>query len=595
MTSSICHHFLAARSRPSQQAAFKFKRQSLWNSLTWTEAFSQSSQLALALQSLGLSWGDRVAILSATRYEWGLFDMATMGCGAVTVPIYQSTLPEELAYILNNCQAKILVLEDLSQWEKWQKVQSTVPSVEQVILLEGEVKSSAKKWIGYSRLLQEGQELESRAPEEFAKSIQKIKPSDLATIIYTSGTTGQPKGVVLTHTQIMSEVTEAFSAMGVGPEDSSLIFLPLAHVLGRVEFWGSIYWGYSLAFAQSIEGLRQNLQEIQPSIMVAVPRIFEKFHASILSELENRPFWQKTVFDWALSAGGALSQKQMAREALGPIELGAGLLAQNWLLQSVAKAFGGRLRFAVCGGAPLNPTLAEFFHSAGLLILEGYGLTETTAAVTVNTPFAYRFGTVGKPIGDVEIQLAEDGEILIRSQKVMKEYYADPEATAQALTQDGFLATGDVGELSPEGFLRITDRKKDLIKTSGGKYVAPQKLENLLKLHPMVGHVHIHGDQRKYVVALITLNEAMAAAFARQEKISFQNFEALSQHPKIHDLIVQAVNKANEKLADHESIKNFAILPHDFSIERGELTPSLKVKRKICDERYQDILNRLYA
>ncbi len=594
MNTTICHHLIEAQSRNFKQSALKFKHRGVWNSLNWTEYFAQVQALAAALSQKGLKAGDRLAIMSCSRYEWTLFDMATMSLGAITVPIYESTTPQDLSYILDDCKPKVLVLEDRRQLDKWLGLNSKAEFVEHIILFEcGTTDNFPQKAVGLQTLLKEDPKGEDKN-FNLKAHIDGLQTHVTATIIYTSGTTGSPKGVVLTHAQIMSEVSDAFASMGVDEKDVSLTFLPLAHVLGRVEHWGSIYWGYTLAFAESIERLRANLNEIKPTILVAVPRIFEKIHSTVSAQIQNRPPWEKHLFQQALKLGKSSSRYKMERTPLPLYQLPLQLAAEKWILKSVAEAFGGRLRFAVCGGAPLNPALAEFFHACGVLILEGYGLTETTAAITVNTPFAYRFGTVGKAIGDVEIRIAEDGEILVRSQKVMTEYYGLPEATSQVIDSEGFLATGDVGELSPDGFLRITDRKKDLIKTSGGKYVAPQKLEGLLKLNPLIGNVLIHGDKRKFVIALITLNEPTAAAFAREQNISFQNFEALSQHPKIHEQIAAAVDRANSQLASYESIKKFAVLPHDFSIERGELTPSLKVKRSVCDERYKDIIDGLY-
>ena len=332
---------------------------------------------------------------------------------------------------------------------------------------------------------------------------------------------------------------------------------------------------------------------MKPSLIVAVPRVFEKIYNGILAQAEISPI-KSRVFHWALGVGREISRHKVEKQPV-PIELALKYqLARKLVFNTIAEKLGGNLRFAVCGGAPLSQPIAEFFHAAGLLILEGYGLTETTAAITVNTPFDYRFGTVGKAIGDVKLKLAEDGEILVQSKKVMRGYWNDTESTARAL-QDGWFHTGDIGEISAEGYLRITDRKKDLIKTAGGKYVAPQKLEGLLKANRFISQVHIHGDQRKYVVALLTLNMDAVQKFAEENGVNSKDPESLVENAKVKDLIRRGVAEVNAQLASYESIKNFAILPREFTIEAGELTPSLKVKRKVVDVKYRDLIDKLYT
>jgi long-chain acyl-CoA synthetase len=326
--------------------------------------------------------------------------------------------------------------------------------------------------------------------------------------------------------------------------------------------------------------------------MVAVPRIFEKIYAGILAQLETTPV-KKKMFNMAMRIGRKISQKKMNREPVSPTLAAEYIVANKLVFSKIKEAFGGRLRFAVSGGAPLAQEIAEFMHAAGILILEGYGLTETTAAVTVNTPFHYRFGTVGRPIGEVQIKIAEDGEILVKSDKVMKEYYNNPEATRASL-HDGWFATGDIGEILPTGELKITDRKRDLIKTAGGKYVAPQKLENLLKAYPIISNVLIHGDQKKYVVALVTLDPAALIQFAGEYDISYSDIAALTQNPKVNEHIRKIMADVNTQLSSYETIKSFKILPHEFTIEAGELTPSLKVKRKFLDNKFKDLINSMY-
>lgn len=572
----ITHHLIDGRQRPSHWVAVRFKRHKTWLDLSWNDYFRSCEAAALGLAAIGVVKGDRVAIVSNTRWEWGVLDFAILGLGAVTVPVYQSNRGEEIEFIIQNSEPRVIVLEDAGQLKKWEQIAKRCKSVEHVICIQplSEPSSAVLSW---DDLLERGVSGYAEDPDYFIERVQENSLEDLATIVYTSGTTGEPKGAMLTHQQILSEVEDLVKAYPISPMDSTLCFLPFAHVLGRAELWLHTYLGFTLNYAESIDKLKSNLSEVKPTVIIGVPRIFEKIYSGLLAQIEGHPF-RKRLFELLSGA------EDFARSTLA-----------DWFIYSkLREGLGGRLRFVVSGGAALDPKLARFFRRAGLLILEGYGLTETTAAIAVNTPEAFEFGTVGKPLPDVEIKLAEDGEILVKSRKVMMGYYKDEEATAQVI-KDGYFYTGDVGQFTDEGFLRITDRKKDLIKTAGGKYVAPQKLEGLLKNSPLISHVLIHGDRRKYVVALLTLNEPYVKKFARDNGWTYRDFKALSQMPEIRENIRKAIAQANTHLASYETIKNFAILPDDFSIERGELTPSLKVKRKVCDEKFKEVIDQLYS
>jgi len=515
--------------------------------------------------------------------------MSIMGVNAITVPIYPSQRSEEILQILRDCEPKVLILEDQSQWDKWQQISGHCPFVSSVVMICPKAKGD---FVSLTELASKGSNYSVNHPGFFEHCISRQTLNDTATIIYTSGTTGVPKGVVITHLQVMSEVNDVLSVIPVNEQDSSLTFLPYAHVLGRLELWASVVAGYTLNFAENIDRLRTNMLEVKPTFLIAVPRIFEKIYGAILTHAESNPI-SSWVFSWGMSVGRSVSGRRLDKEALSPWLATQFGVAQKTLFSSIKNKLGGRLRFAISGGAPLSREIAEFFHAANILILEGYGLTESTGAIVANSPLDYRFGTVGKPIGDVEIKFASDGEILVKSDKIMKEYYNRPEETAQVM-RDGYFATGDIGEIDSDGFLKITDRKKDLIKTAGGKYIAPQKLEALLKQNSYVGNVLIYGDAEKYIVALITLNQEPLIEFARAQGISYQDFGSLTQHPQVKGLIRGLIADVNNKLSSYETIKNFAILPHDFTIAAGELTPSLKVKRKFCSEKYKQELSSLY-
>jgi long-chain acyl-CoA synthetase len=590
MSHTVCHKFLETVGKYSNRLALMHKQGSRWNELDWSAYGSLVKTAAAGLQTLGVRKGDRIAIVSNTRLEWAATDLAILGLGAITVPIYQNSTPEDLVYILENSRAKILICESTRSYRKLQPLLKTLSGIEKVVVFESD---GADDIVAFDEIQASGAIALKQSPTLYELALREVSLTDVATIIYTSGTTGRPKGVVITHAQALSEVADAFPLLGVTVRDRSLCFLPYAHILGRIEIWGHVYTGYTMAFAEGIDRLKDNLVEVKPTLMVAVPRVFEKIYNGILAQAEASPLKSK-VFHWALDVGREMSRYKVEKQPV-PVDLALRYrLAKKLVFDSIQEKLGGRLRFAISGGAPLSRSIAEFFHAAGLLILEGYGLTETTAAVAVNTPFDYRFGTVGKAVGDVKFKIADDGEILVHSKKVMKEYLDDPEATAIAIT-DGWYHTGDIGELSPEGYLRITDRKKDLIKTAGGKYVAPQKLEGLLKASRFISQIHIHGDQKKYVVALLTLNMDTVRQWAEENGIETKSREDLVAHPRVRDLIKTAVAEANSHLASFETIKNFAILPREFTVESGELTPSLKVKRKVVDEKYKDLIDSLYG
>ncbi len=608
MAESICEKFLDTVRKQHEKTAIMYKRGGNWNELTWTGYGDLVKTIAAGLQVLGVRKGDRVAICSNTRYEWAATDLAILGLGAITVPIYQSSSPSDLNFILSNSEARILICETTAMALKFLRKSSGVEmrSVESIIVFESAPQfqsnstdtnpaelPSTERLISFDDLKRKGEVALRKSPTLYELAAREAAIDDPATIVYTSGTTGQPRGVLHSHAQILSEVGDAFPLMGATPKDRTLTFLPFAHVLGRIEIWGHALIGYTMAFATSVEKIREDLIEIKPTIIIAVPRIFEKIYAAVIAQAEISPI-KNRVFKWAFEVGREISRRKVEKQTI-PFDLAVKYqLARQLVFSSISEKMGGNLRFAVCGGAPLSQSIAEFFHAAGLLILEGYGLTETLACITVNTPFEYRFGTVGKAIGDVRLKFADDGEILVQSKKVMKSYYKDPETTA-AVLKDGWFHTGDIGALSADGFLKITDRKKELIKTAGGKYVAPQKLESLLKANSLISQVLIVGDQRKFISALLTLNQHDVENYACQNNITFKDYPALVENAKIKDLIRRVVADANSQLASFESIKQFQILPHDFTVESGELTPSLKVKRKVVEVNYREMIERLYG
>lgn len=589
---TLCDYIAKMGLRKTEQPAYVFKQKGIWKKNSWQDYHEQVTSLASHFLEMGLAPTEKVALMSSTRWEWSVTDLAVMSLQAALVPIYQTVTTEDLEYILNNSRSRFLIIENRSMIKTFLSIKHKCPFVEKVFVFD-QIREEDAEFISWHEFLRRGKPLKTKWQEKISSLLESSRPDQMATLIYTSGTTGSPKGVLLTHNQVMSEVAEAFPYAGVHSNDISLSFLPYAHVLGRIEHWGHLYIGFTLAFAESIERVRANLLEIQPTIMVAVPRIFEKIYAGILTQVEANPIKRRAFYE-ALKIGLQVSDYKTRKESL-PLALQLKYFAaQKLILNQVKQAFGGRLRFAISGGAPLSMDISRFFHACDILVLEGYGLTETTAAITVNTPYDFEFGTVGKPIGEVEIKIAEDGEILVRSKKVMHEYFEDPEGTKQVLI-DGWFHTGDIGEINSAGFVKITDRKKDLIKTAGGKYVAPQKLEALLKLSPLISQTLIHGDNKKYIVALITLDAINLQKIAHDLKINFSEPTELTQNNQILEVVRQTVADANSKLASYETIKRFAVLPTEFTVESGELTASLKVKRKFVDQKYITQIEKLYS
>ncbi|MGE5276183.1 MAG: AMP-dependent synthetase/ligase [Acidobacteriota bacterium] len=585
---------LARAAATPEGRAFLHPERDGWQTLTWRRVAEEARAVACGLLSLGLGREERCAIFSSTRIEWILADLAILCAGGATTTIYPTSTSDDCVYILKDCEAAFVFVEDPTLLSKIAGRREDLPDVRKVILFDGEPESNG--WtITLGDLREMGRRYDATYPEAFDAAVGSVGPESLATLIYTSGTTGQPKGVELTQDCWVYEA-EAIDALRLlTPDDLQYFWLPLAHVFGKVLEVAQIRIGFPTAVDGRVEKIVENLEAVRPTFLCAVPRIFEKVHHRILGQVRAARGAKHRLFLWALGVGRKVSQlRQEGREPTG-------LLAVKWaaadalVARKIRGIFGDRLRFVISGSAPLSPELAQFFHAFGVLILEGYGLTESSAATFVNVPDACRFGTVGLALPGTEVRIAKDGEILLRGRGVMRRYHNKPDATAEAIDSDGWLHTGDIGELDGRGFLKITDRKKDLIKTSGGKYVAPQALENRLAVHcRYVGQVLVYGNNRSFCAALITLNEAEIRAWAREAGLGEKSLSELANEPRVHALIQGAVHELNAALPRHEAIKKFALLPSEFSIESGELTPSLKVKRRLVEQRYADLLASFY-
>lgn len=571
---------------------FRYKEEGRWLTLNWEEVYKKVLDLAGGLKRLGIKKGDRVCIFSHSRYEWTVADLAILSNGAITVPIYESSTSDQATYILKNCGARLVFVEDINQLNKILGVRSSLTDLRQIILFEApphKVSEDGVYHVDEVSLLGAGSE-----NLLFDRMSSEIKADSDATYVYTSGTTGPPKGAILTHGNILSELNALVQVLPFSPKTESLLFLPLAHILARVLQFAQIHRGFVQCYAESIDKLMDNISELRPHLMASVPRIFEKVHTRVMQGVESGSSKKKAIFNWALDVGRRRSEYQLNGKSI-PLSLRLKwLLAHRLVFTKLHQKMGGRIAFFISGGAPLSKEIAEFFHAAGFLILEGYGLTETTAAVACNSQNALRLGTVGRILPGTEVKTASDGEILVRGGVVFKGYYQRPEATEESIDKEGWFHTGDIGEIDGDGFLKITDRKKDIIVTAAGKNIAPQNIENLLKTDPIISQVMVHGDKRKYLSALITLNMEEAANYAKSHRISFKSQEELAKSEEIHQRIKDLIDRKNRELAQYETIKKFAILERDFSIETGELTPTLKVKRKFTSQKYQHILDEFY-
>ncbi|HEY7653790.1 MAG TPA: long-chain fatty acid--CoA ligase [Methylomirabilota bacterium] len=576
--------------RPAQQ----FKEGGVWRTRSWRQVGEAVRELATGLLALGRKKEDAIAILSASRAEWVQADFAIFSAGCRTIPIYPTYPPDLIQYIVNDAGVKTLFVEDPAQLAKVLEVQGKLDGLEQIVVIQGyqgEPSSQIMTWDGLRRL---GRDNLERLKSDLAGRVAEVAPTDIATIVYTSGTTGPPKGVVQTHGNHVATLESAAKMAGIEDGDTHLLFLPLAHSFARLESFIGVHRGLTTAFAENIDKLRDNLPEVKPHFICSVPRVFEKVYAGVIAKAEAGSPLKKKIFHWAVSVGREVSKLQQARK---PVPAGLALkhrIAHKLVFSKLHEALGGRLRFAVSGGAPLSKEIAEFFHAAGILILEGYGLTETCPSLTFNRLDNFRFGSVGQAQPGVEIKIAPDGEILGRGPNIAKGYFKKPAATAEVFLPDGWFATGDIGRLDGDGFLYITDRKKDLIVTAGGMNIAPQNIENLLKGDPFISQAMVHGDKRPYPVALLTLNPEELAKFAKEQGILDTDPASLAKHPKVVERVSRIVEERNGELQSYAKVKKFSILPADFTVDNGLLTPTLKVKRKVITEKHRELLDSLY-
>jgi long-chain acyl-CoA synthetase len=567
--------------RTPTRPAFRFYVDGAWKAMSFAEADAAAREIAAGLVATGLVPGDRVCLLAQTRVEWALCDVAILLAGGVTVPIYASNTADQCEFIIRDAGAKIIIAEDAEQSDKVLPLRDRLYTVTAMVQMGGEA-SGVDFLQSLATLRATGRKWLEAHPAELDAHAETVGPESMFTIVYTSGTTGTPKGVVLTHENLTSSVCSAVRAMQVNEGDEQYLFLPLAHILARQTIWVGFEAGYVTTFSRGTAQIKEDLVAVRPTFMAGVPRIYEKFYAGVGAGLKQGSALKRSLAAWAVRSGMAHAAALRAGGRPG----GLGHRVADKLVLSKLRARLGldRCRFLLSGGAPLAAEIAEFFHGVGLLIMEGYGLTETTSGVFVNRLDRYRFGTVGRLFDVVESSIADDGEILVRGAPVFRQYYNNPAATAESVEPDGWFHTGDIGVLE-DGFLRITDRKKDLIVTANGKKIAPQPIENALKAaSTLVAQVLVYGDKRPYCVALVTLTEDAA-----------KRFGARASSPELQAELQKAVDAVNGKLAPFERVKRFSVLPHELTEAAGELTPKLSVKRKVVIEKYGGVLEELYA
>jgi len=558
--------------------------------LSTRQFFYRTAALSSVLTELGVVPGDRVMLLSDNRPEWHMVDIATLSLGAVDAPIYGTLTREQITYQLKDSGAKIVVAENPEQMAKFISIRKKCRDVEHLIQIEG---PCDKGVISFDEVVEA--EMGGDHEAAFWDRAEKVQPGDLMTIIYTSGTTGEPKGVMLTHDNMVQNVLQSAHRIPVSREDLALEFLPLCHVLERMI--GYIYMWKEISKAYcSVHHVGDLLAEIRPTLFAGVPRLYEKVMQKVTNQVATAPAVKRALFSWALELGKTQSRHRLAGEKLGGMLAVRHALADKLVLSKVREGLGGRLRFCISGGAELPIFVNEFFHSLGVFIVEGYGLTETSPIVTANgaNPGETRLGTVGKPLDNLEIKLAEDGELLVKGPSIMSGYWNKPEQTAEVFTEDGFFTTGDIAEIDDDGFVLIVDRKKDLIVTAGGKNIAPQPIESQLKKSTYIETAVLIGDRRPYIVALISPSFEDLERWAKKKGVTYADHAELAAHPEIEAFFVEIINGANASLARYEQIKKTRVLPIALSIEGGQLTPTLKVKRRVVEQQFSDLIDDLY-
>jgi long-chain acyl-CoA synthetase len=586
---TLNERFIEIVERRGPYTAFMVKRDGSWQSFDFDWGLEQASKIAFGLKSMGYEKGSRIAILSENRPEWATTDFGAMAAGLVGVPLYTTLIDEQVAYILDDAGVKVVFVSSMEHLSTVLSIRERVPSIEKIVVFYPENLDEDDLVISLDTLKAMG---EGHTLEEFSELSRRAKPEDMATIVYTSGTTGDPKGVALTHHNFMAEFDAIWPIFEGKEGDSLLSFLPLSHILQRVVDSFALLFGFTISYAESLETLGENLREICPTHIVAVPRVYEKIHGRIHAGVQQGSAVKRALFNWAINVGRRMSEAEKS----GGSDLALSLqhrIASALVFKKIHAATGGNIEFYVSTGAPLAKGLAEFFDAFGIRIIEAWGMTELTGAVTGATRTELRYGSVGKPGPGVELKITDEGEICVRGGIVMREYWRKPEATAETIDSEGWLHTGDVGHIDDDGYLYITDRIKELIVTAGGKNVAPQPIENALKTHELIAQAMVIGDRRNFISAIIVPQAEVLESWARDEGIN-GDLAALCSHQRVIDHFQAAVEARMGSFSRYESVRKFTLVPDEFSQEAGELTPTLKLKRRVLLARYADVIDQMY-
>ena len=577
------------------RAMLMYKKGGEYRGIPYSQVRSDVQRLCWGLSALGVKRRDRIAVISENRPEWVIADMAMITLGAVNVSIFPTLTPKQIEFIFNDAGARYTIVSNQLQLGKVKKIINGVPSLERIIVMEDEGLRGDEKLITFAGVRGLADDDPTRAEEFYQDSLRQTRAEDLLTLIYTSGTTGNPKGVMLTHRNLVSNIRAAAECIHIGPDDIFLSFLPLSHSYERMAgYYTAMACGATIAYAESIDTVRENLLEVRPTIVTTVPRLFERMHNRLMRKLTVEPRFRREIFHWGLRTG----RNYVAARRKRRISLSLGLrhwLADRIVFRRIREAMGGKVRFFISGGAALSGELGEFFEAVGLPIIEGYGLTETSPVISMNRPDDYKFGTVGKPISGVEVKMADDGEILVRGQNVMAGYWNDPVATGEVIDREGWLHTGDVGMFDDEGFLVITDRKKHLFVSSGGKNIAPQPIENLFLQSKYIDQFVLIGDGRMYLTALVVPEFDVLREYAREHSLDHrENVEEMIGDSAIYKLFRDEIERIQKDLASYERVRRFTLLKRPLTIENGEITPTMKVRRKVVEEKFQDVIEKMY-
>ena len=589
---NLAELFFYAAEKCPRNDALNYKKDGEWHSISSEEMRSRVENIALGLYSFGIKSGDRVAILAPNSPNWTIADAGCQVAGVIDVPIYTTLVPDSIKYILNDSGAKAIFLQDKKALDRIKEVLGGCKSIERLILFDNEGVED-KNSISLTEFESLGSELRTSQPELVNELADKIEPENIATLIYTSGTTGEPKGVMLSHENILSNVIDAGEHYNFDSNDIPLSVLPLSHVFERTGMYLYIFNGMAVHYAESIEKVADNLQEVRPTIFVGVPRIFEKVYARA-KLMASQSKTREKLFDWAIDVGRQFALANATDKSVSKSLAIKHTVANKIVFSKLRDFFGGRLRFCITGGAALSNTIYLIFTGADIAIMQGYGLTETSPVISSNNPINKRLGSVGKPISNVKVRIAADGEIEVAGPNVMQGYYNKPDATRDTFTDDGWFKTGDIGELDSDGFLKITDRKKELFKTSGGKYIAPSPIEQMIKGSRFVNQVVLIGNSRKFASALIVPNFEQLESVAGEFGFDSSSPAGLCSSPKVLRLFEEEVDKYCEGLAQFETVKKVVLLEDELTVEGGELTPTLKIKRRVIDEKYKAIIDKIY-